>query len=218
MSGSTFCWRSPGQLSHLLQLQSISLPFFADKEGAIIYGAINSNKGPYGCSAVVVASHRVLPYTLEAYFENPNYEGVREPCHYKCSFCRADHLELTTTFRRAALVSFLSTKVFLQGPVTVAKLIKRLGDNKGKLFTTPVYKLNQGVIHALVLQLLAAGILAIYLIDEDKEGTDRLSHFVSSIQYKDGVHEDCGRLYRWIPKQNNALESEGSRCQRDSLL
>jgi superfamily II DNA helicase RecQ len=128
--------------------------------------------------------------TLEAYFENPNYEGVREPCHSKCSFCRADHLELTTTFRRAALVSFLSTKVFLQGPVTVAKLIKRLGDNKGKLFTTPVYKLNQGVIHALVLQLLAAGILAIYVIDEDKEGTDRLS--ISDFLVNWAILEDEG--------------------------
>jgi hypothetical protein len=57
----------------------------------------------------------------------------------------------------------------------VAKPIKHLGDNKGKLFTTPVYKFNQGVIHALDLQLLVAGILAIYVIDEDKEGTNCLS-------------------------------------------
>jgi hypothetical protein len=112
---------------------------------------------------------------VEAYFENPNFQGVQEPCHSKCSVCCADHLELTTKFRRAALVSFLSTKVFLQGQVTVAKLVKLLGDNKGKLFTTPVYKLNQGVIHALVLQLLAAGILPIYVINEDKEGTTCLS-------------------------------------------
>jgi hypothetical protein len=61
----------------------------------------------------------------------------------------------------------------------VANLIKRLGDNKGKLFTTPAYKLNQGVVHALVLQLLVAGILAIYVINEDKEGIDRLSYPIS---------------------------------------
>jgi hypothetical protein len=73
------------------------------------------------------------------------------------------------------LVSFLSTKVFLQGPVPVAKLVKVMGENKGKLFTTPVYKLNQGVIHALVLQLLAAGILSSYIRNEDKEGTSCLS-------------------------------------------
>jgi hypothetical protein len=58
----------------------------------------------------------------------------------------------------------------------VAKLVKVLGDNKSKPFTTLVYKLNQGVIHALVLQLLAAGILSIYVIsDKDKDGTSCLS-------------------------------------------
>jgi hypothetical protein len=50
-----------------------------------------------------------------------------------------------------------------------------LGDNKSKVFITPGYKLNQGVVHALVLQLLAAGILSISVGDETKEGTDRLS-------------------------------------------
>jgi hypothetical protein len=113
--------------------------------------------------------------TLEAYFENPNFQGVQELCLSKCYFCHADHLELTTKFRCASLVSFLSTKAFLQGPEYVAKLVKVLGDNKGKLFATPVYKLNQGIIHALVLQLLAAGILSIYVIDEYKEGTSHLS-------------------------------------------
>jgi hypothetical protein len=66
-----------------------------------------------------------------------------------------------------------------------------LGDNKGKLFTThDVYKLNQGVIHALVLQLLVAGILAIYVIDEDKEGTDRLS--ISEFLLSWAILEDGG--------------------------
>jgi hypothetical protein len=65
--------------------------------------------------------------------------------------------------------------VFLLGSVPIAKLIKCLGDNKSKVFITPGYKLNQGVVHALVLQLLAAGILSISVGDETKEGTDRLS-------------------------------------------
>jgi hypothetical protein len=49
-----------------------------------------------------------------------------------------------------------------------------VGENKSKLFTTPVSKLNQGVVHALVLQLLAAGIPSIY-VNGNKEGTSHLS-------------------------------------------
>jgi hypothetical protein len=81
--------------------------------------------------------------TLKKYFENPHLQGGQEPCLSKYSFCWADHLELTTKFKCPSLVSFLSTKVFLQGPITVAKLVKLLGDNKGKLFTTPVYNLTR---------------------------------------------------------------------------
>jgi superfamily II DNA helicase RecQ len=113
--------------------------------------------------------------TLEEYFEDPSIFFNREPCETKCSFCLGAIADATTTFRRAFLVSFLSTKVFLLGPVSIAKLIKSLGDNKSKLFTTPGYKLNQGVVHALVLQLFAAGILSIYVADETREGTNQLS-------------------------------------------
>jgi hypothetical protein len=50
-----------------------------------------------------------------------------------------------------------------------------LGNNKSKVFTTPAYKLNQGVDHALVLQLIVAVIISIYVSDETKEGTSQLS-------------------------------------------
>jgi superfamily II DNA helicase RecQ len=117
---------------------------------------------------------RCYHVALEEFFEDPNIFFNREPCYTKCAFCRGEVAELTTSFRRAFLVSFLSTKVFLLGPVSVAKLIKSLGDNKSKVYTTPGYKLNQGVVHALVLQLIAAGILSVYVADETKEGTERL--------------------------------------------
>ena len=57
----------------------------------------------------------------------------------------------------------------------MSKVIKVLGNNKGKLFTTLAYRLNQGVVHALVLQLVAANIITIYIGDLDKEGTNQLS-------------------------------------------
>jgi hypothetical protein len=76
--------------------------------------------------------------TLEEYFEDPDVFLNRKPCHTHCTFCHGQHANATTTFWGwAFLVSFLSTKVFLLGPVPVAKLIKCLGNNKTKVFTTP---------------------------------------------------------------------------------
>jgi hypothetical protein len=65
------------------------------------------------------------------------------------SFAFGEHTDATTNFWRAFLVAFLSTKVFLLGLVPVAKLIKCLGNNKSKDFTTPGYKLNQGIVDNL---------------------------------------------------------------------
>jgi hypothetical protein len=50
-----------------------------------------------------------------------------------------------------------------------------VGDNKSKVLTTAGHKLHQGVAHALLLQLIAAGILSVYVADETKEGTNLLS-------------------------------------------
>jgi hypothetical protein len=113
---------------------------------------------------------------LEEYFQDQNMFMKREQCYTKCSYCRGKHTQVTTSFRRASIISFLSTKVFILGPaVPFAKIIKCLGENKTKVFTTPAYKLSQGVVHALVLQLLAAGIITIFVSNKTKEGTTRLS-------------------------------------------
>jgi hypothetical protein len=123
----------------------------------------------------LVLPTRCYHVSLEEYFEDPTVFFNREPCYTKCSFCLGETRNSTTTFRRDILVSFLSTKVFILGPVTVPKLIKSVGDNKSHIFITPGYKLNQGVVHALVLQLVAVGILTINLADETKVGTDKLA-------------------------------------------
>jgi hypothetical protein len=112
---------------------------------------------------------------LEEYFEDPNVFMNREPCQTKCSYCCGEQLLATNNFCHASLVSFLSTKVFLLRPVPVAQLIKCLGINKSKVFTMPAYKLNQGIVHALVLQLIAGSIISIFVGDESEEGTSRLS-------------------------------------------
>jgi hypothetical protein len=131
---------------------------------------------------------------LEEYFEDPAVFLNREPCYTHCSFCRGELVAATTPFRRAFLVSLLSTKVFLLGPVPVAKLIKLLGDNKAKLFTTPAFRTNQGVVHALVLQLIASGILSIYVLDPTKEGTSQLSITDFVINWSTIEHEEESAL------------------------
>jgi hypothetical protein len=134
---------------------------------------------------------RCYHQTLEEYFEDPDVFMNCEPCLSKCSYCCGDHPLAKFPFVRVSLISFLSTKVFLLGPVPVAHLIKLLGTNKSKVFTTPAYKLNQGVVHALVLQLIAAGIVSIKLADGSKEGTDGLSitDFVVNWAISEGTND-----------------------------
>jgi hypothetical protein len=128
---------------------------------------------------------------LEEYFEDPDVFMNHEPYLSKCSYCSGDRPLAKFPFVRVSLISFLSTKVFLLGPLPVAHLIKLLGTNKSKVFTTPAYKLNQGVVHALVLQLIAAGIVSIKLADGSKEGTDGLSitDFVVNWAISEGTND-----------------------------
>jgi superfamily II DNA helicase RecQ len=142
---------------------------------------------------------RCYHVSLEEHFEDPNVAMNREPCYTKCSYCRGEHTQVTTTFRRESLISLLSTKLFILGPVPFAQIIKFLGENKTKVFTTPAYKLSQGVVHALVLQLLAAGIITVIARDETKEGTARLTFsdfmvnwaIVEANEESSLAHTDC---------------------------
>jgi superfamily II DNA helicase RecQ len=121
--------------------------------------------------------------TLELFFGDPAVPvptlpcGRRFTCGTQCSYCRRDHLDFTTPFYRSRLVHFLSTSVFLEGPASVATLIKMLGDNKKSYFPAGYSTLPRGKIHALVLQLIAAGILSLKIntTASNKIGNDRLT-------------------------------------------
>jgi hypothetical protein len=121
--------------------------------------------------------------TLESYFGHPTLVQPRLPCGRlltcgnRCTYCRKDHLHFSTPFHKSKLVHYLSTKVFLQGPSGVSKMIKLLGDNKKVYFPTGYSGLPQGKIHGLVLQLIAAGIVSIAIAtsSSSKVGTDSLS-------------------------------------------
>jgi hypothetical protein len=58
------------------------------------------------------------------------------------------------------LCHFFQPKNSSLAQLLLLNLINFLGDNKSKVFTTPGYKLNQGVVHALVLKLMALCIKA----------------------------------------------------------
>ena len=121
--------------------------------------------------------------TLESYFGHPSLIQPRLPCGRlftcgnRCTYCRKDHHEFSTPFHKSKLVRFLSTKVFLQGPIGVNKMIKLLGNNKKVFFPVGYSSLPQGKIHGLFLQLVAAGIVSLDIATASslKVGTDRLS-------------------------------------------
>jgi hypothetical protein len=162
-------------------LQSVPVTSLADQAGGISQKVFNPVDWPAVCSSLFGSARSVLPHFHE-HFEDPDIFFNHEPRCTKWAFCCGEVAELTTDFRRAHLVSFLSAKVSLLGPTPIAKLIKCVGDNKSKVFTTPTpgHKLHQGVVHALVLQLITAGVPSVCVADETKEGTDRqlLNEFV----------------------------------------
>ena len=95
-----------------------------------------------------------------------------KPCLTKCSYCCGQHPLANPNFVRISLVSFLSIKVFFLGPVPVAQLIKCLGNNKSKIFTTPAY------IWTPVSPLSSLLCVIIYLNSglEDLNGISRIRH------------------------------------------
>jgi superfamily II DNA helicase RecQ len=127
--------------------------------------------------------HNCYHLTLKSYFGHPSLAQPRLPCGRlfscgnRCTYCRKDHHQFSTPFHKGKLVHYLSTKVFLQGPTGVAKMIKLLGENKKVYFPTGFSSLPQGKIHGLVLQLIAAGIVSLGIapLSSSKVGTDRLS-------------------------------------------
>jgi hypothetical protein len=140
------------------------------------------------CKLMEVLRFLLLPQncyhlTLESYFGHPTLVQPRLPCGRlstcgnRCSYCCKDHQEFSTPFHKSKLVHFRSTKVFLQGPTTVSKMIKLLGDNKKDYFPAGYLSLPQGKIHGLALQLIAAGIVSLDIatLSSSKVGTYRLS-------------------------------------------
>ena len=86
-----------------------------------------------------------------------------------CSYCSSDHNHFAGTFRKAELISILSTECFKGQPPSADKFIKTL-----KRFKDTIYEPNEvpkgvvGPVHGLCLQLLANGIIDLAVNESGK--------------------------------------------------
>jgi hypothetical protein len=123
------------------QLELVYIASVAYQERAIGQGALHPIEGPDGCSSVSFCTNAMLSHHLGRIHRRTKCPPNSRALSYQMHYCCGEQTDATTTFWHSFLVLFLSTKVFLLGPVPVTKLIKCLGDNKSKVFTTPGYNL-----------------------------------------------------------------------------
>ena len=113
---------------------------------------------------------------IEAYFEE-DFETAREPCTDFCSYWEGDMATFTGKFYKVKLKSPLTTTIYdsTNKPhySTIKKAIK---DKKNIIFhKKDVPGTKTGPIHALMLQLVARGIIEMAVSDKTKIGTDNIS-------------------------------------------
>eukprot|EP00956_Cyclotella_meneghiniana_P031331 scaffold81936_cov56-Cyclotella_meneghiniana.AAC.2 len=108
---------------------------------------------------------------IETYFEWDS--SAKVGCGDMCSFCKGHASGFTGVFKRMQVVGIL-TKQFREKLAVSGEDLKRaLRDNKKTIFT--VVPKTMGPIHALLLQLIANGILNISVSDVSKIGQPKLT-------------------------------------------
>lgn len=113
--------------------------------------------------------------TVESHFELQQQQ--KPPCQFYCSNCLGTIKQQTGIFYKRKVISILATKIFSGGKTTHYKaVIKAIKENKAFIFhENHIPKTKMGPIHALVLQLLAKGILALGVLDMTKIGKKEFS-------------------------------------------
>ena len=94
-----------------------------------------------------------------------------------CSHCLGHTKQFTGLFHKRKLVSVLTTKIFshTKAPPDYKDFIKSIKQKKEFIFhENNVPKKSMGPIHALLLQLVAKGIISVSISDVSKIGTDKL--------------------------------------------
>eukprot|EP00956_Cyclotella_meneghiniana_P004040 scaffold4901_cov50-Cyclotella_meneghiniana.AAC.1 len=111
--------------------------------------------------------HRVI----ERYFEWDNH--TPGSCNNMCSYCCGDFNNFTGKFHRRQLEGVLTGVFSTKVSVTVDELKKAIRDAKSKVFVKPSKSMGQ--IHAIMLQLVANGIVKMGISDSSKVGKEKLS-------------------------------------------
>ena len=108
---------------------------------------------------------------IERYFE----WDVHTPgsCNNMCSYCCGAHITFTGQFIRRQVEGVLTSLFSVKLMVPPGELKKALNDSRKKIFIIPPK--NMGRIHALMLQLIANGILELGVSDSNKVGKDKLN-------------------------------------------
>jgi hypothetical protein len=113
---------------------------------------------------------------IEAYFEvDPTEE--KTCCGNFCSYCRGDTASFTGRFYISKMQSLLTTSVVSsKTPLRYKAFINAIKTKKDVIFhPDDVPHKLMGPIHALALQMLAKGIIELYVSDTTKIGTDKIS-------------------------------------------
>jgi len=127
---------------------------------------------------------------IETYFELE--ERPKVDCERFCSKCLGEVADFTGRVGKDQLVSFLSTNVLAPGKCPKpSDVIKAMKEEKERLFhpeDVPNHLMFQ--IHALCLQLVAKGILAVSVKEASKEkiGTNKLTDKDLVISLPNGVN------------------------------
>ena len=113
---------------------------------------------------------------VEEMFENPATYKSRGPCGNLCSYCTSDYKNFSGAISKERLVAHLQTNIFDRGAVRADKFVTFLTDKSNmnkikKSIWGETTNAPAGMIHGLVLMLLAADLVKPQLVSKDKVGT-----------------------------------------------
>ena len=113
---------------------------------------------------------------MERYFEWET-SGNKQDCVHYCSRCLGDTKKLTKRVNRQGVMSLLVQRVHgSDKDVTLRDLVRSMKESRKTLFhRDDVPSPGVGNIHALCLQLIAAGIISLAVTDPSRIGTDKMS-------------------------------------------
>ncbi len=116
--------------------------------------------------------------TIEEYFEWLPMTADKAPCIEFCSFCIGEMPGLTKRVSKLGIISFLTMNIIAStNQFLISDLIKRMKSSKHTIFhEKDVPSKNMMQIHALALQLVSNGIIAINVKDKNKIGKETIAY------------------------------------------